>query len=223
MGVTQERRRRVADMMNRLSAYQTIQNEMGRVVVAFNFRQPAKILERFALDRDDVSVEFADEGVFTGRAAVTAIVEAVAGGTPRAGEMLDMQLTTPIVEIAGDGGSARALWWCPGAGAIVPEEGDPQAIWAWGMVAVDFVRVDGAWKILNLHYFRYIKCAYEQGWVEDTSMINRLQAPMHPLAAPGTYHNPYSPLTIRDGIPAAPRPYVTYDGPQWALQKDKTR
>ena len=82
---------------------------------------------------------------------------------------------------------------------------------------------EGKWKVWHLHYFRLIKCAYEKGWVEDLSMINRPNTPMHPESLPTTYHNPYSPLSIRDGIPCMPRPYETYTAADryWELNRDK--
>lgn len=221
--VSDQRRARLAASMNRLTAYQEIQNEMGRVVAAINFGQADKVLARFALDRPDVSLEFADEGVFTGPDAVTTIVHEVVGRPKQPGEMIDIQLTTPIIEIAEDQQSAEALWWSPGAGAIRPSSGDPEAIWAWGMLAADFVPEGDSWKIWHLHYFRYIKCHYDKGWTDDTSLINRPNVPMHPLSRPSTYHNPYSPLSIRDGLPASPRPHATYEGVGWMLDKDKTR
>lgn len=220
---TDERRARLAASLNELHAYQDIQNEMGRVVIAFNYRQPDRILRRFALDLPDVSLEYADEGVFTGRKAVETIVNEVVGREAVAGEMFDLQLTTPVIEVAGDGESAQALWWCPGVAAAVREDGEREALWLWGMLTADFVRTDEGWLIRHLHYFRYIKCSYDKGWVEDTSMIHRPNTPMHPLSTPSTYHNPYSPTSVRDGLPAAPRPYDTYTGPEWMLNLDKTR
>lgn len=217
------RKEALLNSLNKLEAYRVIQNEMGRTIAAFNFRQADRVLSHFALDKEDVWLEFADEGVFEGSDNVKAIVNEMVGAKPLPGEMLDIQLTTPIIEVADDLQSAKALWWSPGAGAIPTENADPQAIWAWGMLAVDFVNENGSWLILHLHYFRYIKCSYEKGWVEDTSMINRLNVPVHPLAKPSTYHNPYSPKCIRDGVPASPRPYKTYDGPGWMLSRDKTR
>jgi hypothetical protein len=222
--ITDERRSRLAASIRKLRAYHTIQNEMGRVIVAINFRQPETILEHFALDRADVSLEYADEGVFTGPEAVQTIVRELVGSEPRPGEMIDLHLTTPIIEIADDERTAHAVFWCPGAGAIVSDDGsDPQAIWAWGMIAADLVPSGDTWKVWHFHYFRYIKCSYEKGWVQDTSMINRLNTPVHPLSSPTTYHNPYSPLSVRDGIPAAPRPYATHDGQDWMLEPDKSK
>lgn len=222
--ITEARKENLLNAVKRLEAYQEIQNEMGRTVAAFNFRQADRVLAHFALDKEDVSLEYADEGVFEGKEAVTTIVNEVVGKEPLPGEMLDIQLTTPMIEVASDLKTAKAVWWCPGGGAITHEDSDPEAIWAWGMIGADFVCEDGEWKIWHFHYFRYIKCSYDKGWVEDTSMINRLNTAVHPLAKPTTYHNPYSPLSIREAIPACPRPYETHEGtPAWMLEKDKTK
>ena len=40
--------------------------EMGRAMAAFNFRQADRLLDFFALNKEDVSLEYADEGVFRG-------------------------------------------------------------------------------------------------------------------------------------------------------------
>jgi len=39
--------------------------------------------------------------------------------------MTDIQLTTPMIEVAEDGETAEGVWWCPGAGAILREGQDP--------------------------------------------------------------------------------------------------
>ena len=71
--IDMERKQRLLANMQRVEAYHEIQNEMGRLVAAFNFRQADAVLSHFALDREDVSLEYADEGVFEGANAVTAI------------------------------------------------------------------------------------------------------------------------------------------------------
>lgn len=222
MNAEQRRDKLYADLC-KLEAYHQIENLMGRCTAAFNFRQAERVLGYFDLESPEVSVEIADEGLFKGQTAVTAFVQETLGQPTQTGYMLDMQLTTPIIEVAEDLLSARAQWWCPGAGSLPQKGEDPQAFWAWGMLAANLVLTDGSWKISNLHYFRLIKCDYHKGWVEDTSMINRLNTPMHPMAKPTTWHEPYSPLSVRRGIPAAPRPYDTYSGSGWMLDTDKTK
>ncbi|PYG90278.1 SnoaL-like protein [Ruminiclostridium sufflavum DSM 19573] len=221
--ISQERRENLKSAIKRLEAYQEIQNNMGRCMAAFNFRQADKVLDYFALGQEDVSLEYADEGVFKGINAVETIIKEVVGAEPKSGEMLDLQLTTPMIEVAEDIKTAKALWWCPGAGAIPEEDKDPKAIWCWGMIAADFIFENNNWKIWHMHYFRFIKCDYDKGWVKDTSMLNRLNTPVHPLSSPSTYHNPYSPLSVREGIPACPRPYKTWTDSSWMTEKDKSR
>ena len=100
--------------------YRQIQNEMGRAVAAFNFRQADRLLGFFALDREDVSLEYADEGVFHGPEAVKTIIRETVGRKVEPGEMLDVQLTTPIIEVAEDLQSAKCLWWVPRSGGSAP-------------------------------------------------------------------------------------------------------
>lgn len=221
--ISQERKENLLRQMQKLEAYRVIQNEMGRTIAAFNFRQADCVLSHFALDADGVALEYCDEGVFEGKDSVKTIINELVGAEPKPGEMLDMQLTTPMIEIADDVQTAKCLWWCPGAGAIPQEGADPKAIWAWGMLSADFILCGSEWKIWHLHYYRFIKCDYKKGWVDDISMINRPQVSVHPLAKPTTYHNPYSPYNIRNGIPCAPRPYATYteSDRNWDLDTNK--
>lgn len=217
-----EQKQRILRKIARLEAYHEIQNLMGRTIVALNFRQSGRVLASFALDREDVWFEYADEGRFVGAEAVRALVDLLIGGPGRPGEMRDHQLTTPIIEVADDGGSARAVWWVPGAGAALADDGEAEAIWDWGNIGADLVLTKDGWRILHLHFFRYILCRYDEGWTEDTSLIDRPNTALHPLARPTTYHNPYSPLSVRDGVPAAPRPYTTADASAWMLDRSSS-
>ncbi len=220
--VDAKRKEKLMQNMLKLEAYKDVQNEMGRMIAALNFKQADRFLSFFALEKADVSLEYADEGVFEGKEAVEAVVKELLCTPYEVGEMIDIQLSTPMIEVAGDMKTAKAVWWCPGAGAIPQKEKDPEAVWLWGMLGVDFVYENDQWKVWHFHYFRFIKCLYSKGWVEDTSMINRLNTPVHPLSKATTYHNPYSPLCVREAIPACPRPYETYTDSSWMLNKDKT-
>ncbi len=220
--VERKRKENLLAALNRLEAWHEIQNEMGRITAAFNFKQKDVVENHFALNLEDVSLEYADEGRFEGPEAVKAALDQLMGEPAKPGEMIDLQLTTPMIEVADDGQTAKCVWWCPGIGASVDDKG-AHALWIWGQIAVDFIYLNEKWKIWHLHYFRLINCAYEKGWVEDLSRINRVNKAMHPQSLPSTYHNPYSPLSIRDGIPCAPRPYKTYTEKDryWELSRDK--
>lgn len=219
--ISMERKKELLNKIQRLNSYHEIQNTMGRATAALNFQNAEELLSYFALEQEDVNLEYADEGLFIGKEAVSAAIHDLIVRPKQKGYLLDMQLTTPIIEVAKDNQTAKAIWWCPGIQALPQEEKDPKALWCWGNIAVDWINVDGVWKIWHFHYFRVMHCDYEKGWVDDLSMINRPNTSMHPLSNPTTYHNPYSPLSIRDGIPACPKPYETYDDAEWMLKRDK--
>lgn len=136
--IAAERKTALLNAMQKLEAYRQIQNEMGRAVAAFNFRQADRLLSFFALDKADVSLEYADEGVFNGPEAVKAIVNDVVGKEPKPGEMLDMQLTTPIIEIADDLQTAKCVWWMPGRRRHSPGGRRPDGHLGLGRAGSDF-------------------------------------------------------------------------------------
>ena len=53
-------------------------------------------------------------------------------------------LTTPVIEVAGDCETARAVWVCPGMEGMQP---------VWVKYACDFKKQDGEWKIWHLHVY----------------------------------------------------------------------
>jgi hypothetical protein len=63
-------------------------------------------------------------------------------------------LTTPVIEIAGDGKTAKALWYSPGVNMVgsVMEEGQTSMRGEWRMTkyGVDFVKEDTRWKIWHI-------------------------------------------------------------------------
>lgn len=218
--ITQERKQEFLKKLYRVTAYQEVRNLMAQAAEAFNAYDKEACKSFFALEEPDIWIEYADEGRFVGRQAVEYLFDFVLGKNRVQGESADIYLTTPVVEIAGDGKTAQGVWWCP-VPMTVSVDGKLQAIWAWGNIAADFIRSGKDWKIWHLHYFRLFKCRYEDGWVDDLSMINRLNLPAHPGSQPTTYHNPYSPLSIRDGIPAAPQPYDSYTNASWMTETRK--
>ncbi len=105
-------------------------------------------------------------------------------------------LTTPVIQVARDGQTAKALWWSPGM-----ERGG----WAYGKYAVDFVKEDGVWKIWHLKWFRIFITPWNQSYTESQD----------PEAAgdrkpdkPVRYHKPFnSDKWTGEPVPPAPRPY----------------
>ena len=72
------------------------------------------------------------------------------------GETQVHTLTTPLIEIAGDGQTAQAMWYTPGyicghGGPMDPDDAPLDGQWMYERYAIDFIKEDGEWKIW--HFF----------------------------------------------------------------------
>lgn len=126
--------------------------------------------------------------------------QAGASNQPQMGKNLaEHPLTTPVIQVAKDGKTAKALWWSPGM-----ERGG----WAYGKYGVDFVKEDGEWRIWHLKWFRIFITPFNQSYTESQD----------PTAAgdrkpdkPVRYHKPFnSDKWTGEPIPPAPKPYETW-------------
>lgn len=67
------------------------------------------------------------------------------------GALLMHSLTTPLVEVAGDGKTAQAMWYSLGQVTNAGPDGKASGSWMHERYAVDFIKEDGEWKIW--HFF----------------------------------------------------------------------
>jgi hypothetical protein len=203
----------------RADAAREIQNLMGRYTVNFSPKYMHRAIDFYALDRQDVSVEIADRGVYVGAEALRRLFTGSFAMSTK-GNLLIHYLATPMIEVAQDGQSARGVWRSPGIEAVVPPDGGkPVPLWSFGTYAVDFVRTNGEWKILHLHWFRTIKCSYEKAWVDDLSMTYTGKFAEAPDILPTTFHYPFTPETTQEPIPPCPLPYETLTNADWMVQE----
>jgi hypothetical protein len=100
--------------------------------------------ETFALSMPDVSMEVSDWGKFVGADAIRF----------QFGEMMKEELTgcmfdhyvaTPIIEVAGDGKTARAKFDSPGHETQVDGKGGHKAFWCWGSYSAEFIVDSGTY------------------------------------------------------------------------------
>lgn len=139
--------------------------------------------------------------------------EAQEGQPPRPFKMLaEHPLTTPVIQVAGDGQTAKALWFSPGM-----EMGG----WAYGKYGIDFVKEDGMWRIWHLKWFRVFITPWDQSYTEsqDPPPIGD-RKPDRPIQ----WHKPFnSDDWVEEPVPPAPKPYHTWteadDG--WMFRKDE--
>ena len=139
------------------------------------------------------------------QASLSAPGGAATGGGPSNQAPFHMHLlTTPVIVIADDDQTARAVWTSPGI------EGSG---WGWMKYAVDFKRVKGVWKIWHMHVYGLFMAAYDKSWVENPPNEKPDKPSQHADKPPTTGWNygkgsTYVPLT-----PEPPQPYRTWGEP----------
>jgi hypothetical protein len=124
-----------------------------------------------------------------------------------------LALTTPVIEVAGDGKTAKGVWITPGLHTLAPE-GKLQAFWVWCKYGIDFVKEDGKWKFWHVYTYGLIYTPFEKSWVE----IARAKAEGIPSVPdglkpdrPATHKWMYSLTAKTENVPTPPEPYETWD------------
>ena len=198
----------------RLDAESKIRNLMGRYSFYLTAGRYDNIVELFAKKAPDVRTEMS-WGVYDGIEGIRRCYSVFhAKEIVGPGVMAVHALTTPVIEVAGDGKTARAVWISPGhitGGPFTPDN-SIKAHWAWMRYGNDFILEDGEWKIWHLHVFGIFMCPVEKSWAELGDM--HAAPPMPPEYAPDrppTYSWGYHPDAVTELVPAPPLPYETFD------------
>lgn len=122
-------------------------------------------------------------------------------------------ISTGLVHLAGDGKTARGLWYCIGQETQRLADGTALALWQTGKVAIDFIREPDGWKIW--HLAEASDCVCEAGADYGDGMPN-VDLETDPVAAefgvptiPALTHD--QNFNWWDDYPAMPQPYDTFD------------
>ena len=213
----------IEELEARVGSYEDrheIEMVMGHYALRDNPRNMMKNLQFFALEEPDVSVEWGDQGRFVGAEKVKAFFEREARRLVYEGEYRVRWLTTPMIQIALDRRTAKCVWVAPGAEAMVDPDGTPHQLWNFVRFAVDFIRVDGHWKIWHMRMFQDVRCDFEKGWAKDNyKWVYRGKHPESEPCAP-TYVNPVNPSFVQEAIPACPCPYESWTDESWIFGRE---
>jgi hypothetical protein len=129
-------------------------------------------------------------------------------------------LTTPVIEVAGDGETAKGAWISPGY-MTMPTAEKLQAYWHWDKYGVDFIKEEGKWKIWHFFVGRDFTAPYEKSWVDTVvdneepfdialSIFKDWWGSADPHAAPKNTFESYSPFKVPRLEPRLPEPYRTF-------------
>ena len=138
-------------------------------------------------------------------------------------------LTTPIIEIAGDGKTAKAAWYSPGLIIGPPEAGKPQtATWLWERYGVDFLKQNDVWKVWHAHVYTDIAAPQAEDMAQAMiaagkkeaapvgsegstgAQVQKLMAGAQAAFTQGPGYKQWSPKTVPVIAPRLPVPYYTF-------------
>ncbi len=215
----EEKVKRAEKMAQRALDIQEIQNVMGRYAYFHMASEEEKKYELFAKKAPDVRVYFGEQGYWEGPDAPQRAWGGVFGtGTKEerherlVGMMPLHAPVTPVIEVAGDGKTAKGVWIGLGFVAGVDEKtGEPRCGWEIDKYGIDFIKEDGQWKIWHHHIYRLV---HGVGWDEKWAEQFKKPEPVFPELkpdGPAVDDNPYRPDTVQRLAPAPPEPYETFD------------
>jgi hypothetical protein len=199
--------------------------------------------------RDDTIAQVGDWGYYQGWESIRKCYAGLHmhGGLDGPGYLYEHYLTTSLVVVAGDGKTAKGVWMSPGnetmPAHLVPgkkrelapgekQKGAP----GWCMVkyGTDFILMpDKHWYIWHNIVFLTFWADYNNpdGWGvsgehRGARRDQRVPKEFGPDKPSIPWHQPYSPDTKREFMPAFPLPYETYDekeGMGWMYPKATRR
>ena len=129
-------------------------------------------------------------------------------------------LTTPVIEVAEDGQTAKGAWISPGH-ITIPTFEKLQAYWHWDRYGVDFLKEEGKWKIWHFFVGREFTTPYEKSWVDSAledeeayevalNLFKDWPGFTEPHAAQRNPFESYSPFKVARLKPRLPEPYRTF-------------
>ena len=119
-----------------------------------------------------------------------------------------LNFTTPLIEVAFDGKTAKGMWYVYGSTTEVYSDG-PKAAWNFGRCAVDFIKEDGQWKIWHMIMFTDIECPLGGNWGRDKMYPHEGVAIPEPTESREFYHG-YDENFVSLVAPELPEAYDAF-------------
>lgn len=228
-----------AELVGRWEDRRDIKNQLGRLLNAIQLNRDLAAFETYwSKEREDISLGF-NGGFYRGRDAVSGyyrhcfernrliaclmqkqLPDELAGRTEEGlygiGEMRFLPSSSAVIEIAGDGETAKGIWTLLGNTCAVTETG-PASYWTWGYFCADFVREGIEWRIWHLMVLTDIHHLCGQSWAAPERPLPPLkgfealaECQRPPFTEAVTLRTPYSAERKRARTPRLPEPYYTF-------------
>lgn len=158
--------------IERVEAVTAVQNALGRYVFLHTANRHQEAEQLFALKTPGLRVEMM-WGVYDGAESIKRLYSGyhVWADTNKKGEYAKgtlhiHTLTSPVIEVAGDLKTAKAVWMSPGVETALMND-ELTANWGWMKYGADFIKEDGEWKIWHLHVYSLFFSSFETSWVKQ--------------------------------------------------------
>lgn len=124
----------------------------------------------FAIDHPEVRIELGESGGYEGPEHVRAYLdfwaEFFTQPEDKRGWMDFQHLAEPLIVFSEDGDRARGMWpfFSPQAKHAMPHGADERmltALWVCGKYDIEFIRINGRWKVLKLQQIFYMRTPYD--------------------------------------------------------------
>lgn len=132
------------------------------------------------------------------------------------GQIEYIPLTSPLVEIAADGKTAKGIWMSQGCMMDITKSG-PVGYWKLSCIAADLIKEDGQWKVWHLLMLDEINTRQGQSWVrpneefpelEEFEVLKSLKLPEPNVAC--SIRKKYSADREHEELPRLPEAYDTF-------------
>jgi hypothetical protein len=194
--------------------YQEIENLANLYRGDLNGGHFDQIVSLFAQKTPGVKVETmwgVYEGIKGVKKLYPGLFKSFRGEKSAPGDMFQMKYSDTVIEIAGDGKTAKAVARCTG-NETWRYEGKLQAFWVYGNVAFDFIKEDDVWKIWHHHVYGGYYADYDKSWVDEPRDYPVYPGvDKYPPDKPCTTYWMYNPRMAVPYQPVPPEPYKTFD------------
>ncbi len=226
-----------AQLADRWYDRRDIANLAGKYVTSLLLKREGQIFDAFWSAREDVTLGFSD-GYYVGPEAVRSYYDAAAAATAQksaflrtlfpeqlgglsdealfgVGQLQALPITTPVIEIAADGATAKGIWHVQGSDNDVTPAGS-LSYWSLGFLCIDFIREGDDWKLWHVLYAEDIRSPMGENWVCPEAhptlpaFASLANLPRAPYTVARTVHPRYSPERPFTPPPPLPEPYATF-------------
>lgn len=162
-----------------------LKNLMGKYVVSFLLKRERTMFEDFWSRREDICLG-ENEGWYLGPKGVHSFFQARDRHNCQVRDLLvklfpeeakgkseeelygigileDRTISNCVLEIAGDGETAKGMW-CEFASVTDVTKKGPLSHWVMGYYAADFIREEGSWKLWHVMHLRMVDAPCSKNW-----------------------------------------------------------